>query len=319
MRDLERMLEMCREGQWRPEDLDWSRSPRPMTEEEETSVVQYFTNMALIEQFAAALFREQGARVDSETLRAIFESFVGDETRHAVVARKLARYYDVSHYRSYEPAASLSRFFPRFLAAISDVSDDVANFYVTVGELVLDVALLRSLCDYVADPMTDAAMRLINRDESRHIAIDYHMFEYYASPAYQERREAKRRTAKRTRSALSFAGLIADAKPFFRDAFLAPMQHMKAEHRLREAFRRFQLLESKPDVMRLPFNRFLQRAGKIYAHPVGRFFLGPLAERIVGVGPDLIAQMNDSEALAKARAMSFEELAEDALSAKYAS
>ena len=59
-----------------------------------------------------------------------------------------------------------------------------ANAYITAGELILDVALLRSLDDYVADEMSHRAMYLINRDESRHIAIDYRMVEYYASPEY---------------------------------------------------------------------------------------------------------------------------------------
>src|SRR5690606_5997713 len=38
----ERMLEMCRKGQWKiDEDLDWSVPPRPMTRDEETAIVQY--------------------------------------------------------------------------------------------------------------------------------------------------------------------------------------------------------------------------------------------------------------------------------------
>ena len=57
------------------------------------------------------------------------------------------------------------------------LSPEVANVYITTGELILDVALLRSLDDYVADETTHAAMERINRDESRHIAVDFHMFE----------------------------------------------------------------------------------------------------------------------------------------------
>ena len=54
------------------------------------------------------------------------------------------------------------------------LSDDVANVKITVGELILDIALLRSINDHVpTTAMSDQAMRLVNRDESRHIAIDY--------------------------------------------------------------------------------------------------------------------------------------------------
>jgi hypothetical protein len=321
MRDLERMLDMCTKGQWAPRDLDWSGAPRAMAEEDEVAVVQYFTNMAIIEQLAGALFREQVRRVSHPTLKAIFRSFVTDEARHAEVSRLLANYYDVNKYRTYRPSPSLERFFPHFTDAIVLLRDDVANLYITVGELVLDVALLRSIDDYVSDPMSHQAMELINRDESRHIAIDYHMFEYYASEEYQAARASapKASLRERARAARAFAKLIVSAKPFFHDVFFVPMQHMKAEHRLREAFRRFQLLEVKPRVMELPFNRFLQTTTNIYAHPLGRMFLGPLLTRLAGVEPELMERMNDDAALEKARGMSFEELAEDALQAKYSS
>src|SRR5206468_12350466 len=86
---------------------------------------------------------------------------------------------------------SLAGFFPYFLAAIVDLSDDIANLYITAGELMLDIALLRSIDDYVDDEMSAQVMHLINRDESRHIAVDYHMVEYYASADYRRRKASK--------------------------------------------------------------------------------------------------------------------------------
>ena len=81
---------------------------------------------------------------------------------------------------------ALVAFRPHFVNAVKYLSAEVANVYITGGELILDVALLRSINDYVHDPMSESAMELVNRDESRHIAVDYHMAEDYASPAYQE-------------------------------------------------------------------------------------------------------------------------------------
>ncbi len=313
------MLEMCRRDQWSAHDLDWSRAPREMSREDEIAIVQYFTDMSVIERLAGALFREQERRTPDPTLKEIFRSFIRDETRHSQVAQMLADHYDVHGYRVYRPSTSLERFFPRFLDAVVHLSDDVANLYITVGELILDVALLRSINDFVKDPMSDAAMQLINRDESRHIAVDYHMVEYYSTDAYETRlRQAPRPSAReRARALWTFTTLILHAKPFFHDVFFAPMQHMKAGHRLREAFRRFQLLESKPRVMSRPFARFMGAMVDVYAHPLARPVLGRIVTRFAGVEPELMMRMNDRETMARAREMTFDELAEDAVRAKY--
>ncbi len=169
------MLAKCREQQWKVGDIDWSRPPRPMSKGDEIALVQYFTDMVAIERLAGALFLEQVRRVSDPTLRAIFQTFVKDEVRHAHAAQMLADHYDVHHYRSYRISPSLERFYPPFLDAVKYLSDDIANAYITSGELILDIALLRSINDFAKDETSDAAMRLINRDESRHIAIDYHM------------------------------------------------------------------------------------------------------------------------------------------------
>src|SRR5580704_11740413 len=112
------MLERCRRDQWSPSDLDWSAKPRAMSPERERAIVQLFTDMAGIERLAGALFHEQQKRATDPTLRAIFESFVGDEIRHAQVAQMLADHYDVHHYRIYRTNPSLERFIPCFLDAI---------------------------------------------------------------------------------------------------------------------------------------------------------------------------------------------------------
>ena len=89
--DTTRMLKKCIEQQWKPEDLDFSGTPRSMTRDEEVAVVQYFTDMAEIERFAGALFAEQRRIVSDPTLQKIFATFIADEERHARVAERLAR------------------------------------------------------------------------------------------------------------------------------------------------------------------------------------------------------------------------------------
>ena len=70
--------------------------------------------------------------------------------------------------------------------------------------------MLRSLNDYVNDEMSDQAMKRINRDESRHIAIDYHMAEHYASDEYRAGRASRPPPAmrQRVRAWWAFAGVL---------------------------------------------------------------------------------------------------------------
>jgi hypothetical protein len=265
------MLERCRRDQWTPDDIDWSPPPRPLSAEEESAFVQHFTDMAGIERLAGALFEEQRARATDPVLREIFASFVTDELRHSDVAARLARRFDVHGYREYRPNPALVRFTPNFRDAVRYLSAEIANVYITTGELILDVALLRSLNDAVADPVCAAAMEKINQDESRHIAIDFHMMEYYSSPAYQAdlAREPEPPLAQRLRAYHAFGNMFRHAAPFFRDVFFRTMDRVDPTgRRLVEAFKRIQLVSAKPQVCARPFVRFLLAMQRTFEHPV---------------------------------------------------
>src|ERR1019366_8111389 len=192
-----------------------------------------------IERLAGHLFVEQEKRADDPTLKAIFRTFVKDEVRHAQVAQMLADFYDVHHLTVYRQNEHLPRVTPAFVDAVRHLTDDVANAYITVGELILDIALLRSINDYVHDEMSDQAMRLINRDESRHIAIDYHMVEFYSSPEYARKLESRPAAPlqERVRGAKAFGLMLYYGQPFFREVFFAPMERVDPSgRRLLEAF-----------------------------------------------------------------------------------
>jgi len=313
------MLDRCRKEQWREDDIDWSRPPRALEPDDERLVVQLFTNMAGIERLAGAMFVEQARRAKDPVLRGIFETFVVDEQRHARVAERLARHYDVRRLQRYRVDVHLARFRTHFLRAIRDLDDDVANAYITGGELVLDIALLRSIDDHVRDDTCAAAMALINRDESRHIAIDYHMVEHYASDAYEAELAARprRTTRERVRGAASLAMMIWHARPFFQAMFFAPMDAVDPEgRRMREAFRHMQRLGAKPESRSRPFGRFLSVMFDAFNHPKAGPLVGHVASRLVGLDPRYMARMDSEEEVTRAAAMSYEELCRDALEAK---
>ncbi len=314
------MLEMARRDQWRVDDLDWSVSPRPLSREHEIAICQYFTDMSGIELLAGELFKVQRDNARDPTLRAIFQTFVVDEARHAAVARRLVAHYDVHRYQKYELNPHLVGFRDHFVKAVRALPPDIANTYITTGELLLDIALLRSIDDFVDDDMSHQAMRLINRDESRHIAVDYHMAEYYSSAEYERWMDAqpKRRLRDRARGAVAFVGFVSHAQPFFRDVFFRPMELVDPEgKRLEEAFKRVQLLGRKDGSGRpRPFLRFLRMLQDLFEHSLGRRALGPAIQRITGVDPKVIRVLHTKEELSRAKTMSFDAMAEEALAAK---
>jgi hypothetical protein len=319
--DLQRMLDRCRREQWSADELDWSLRPRTLSRADEEAIVQLFTDMAGIERLAGALFEEQRRRARDPVLRAIFTTFIEDEERHALVAEKLARFYDVHGYRAYRINEHLEKFRPHFLRALRYLSDDVANMYITGGELILDIALLRSINDYVADEMSERAMALINRDESRHIAIDYHMTGYYSSPAYLE--ELARRPPsgliERVKAWYTFLGLTYRAAPFSRAVFFEPMRLVDpAGRRMREAFKRMQLMSSQQGIDNTPFGKLQLFLLQVSHHPISGPLLRGVAARIAGVEPEFMQRLYSDEEMARARRMDFDGLARDALASKVA-
>lgn len=315
------MLDKCERDQWSADQLDWTLPPPQMSRDKEEAVVQYFTDMAGIERLAGALFAAQARKAKDPTLRAIFESFVVDEERHAVVAERLARHYDVKKWRTYEMSPALVAFRPHFLRVVELAAPEIANAYITAGELMLDVALLRSLDDYVGDEMSHRAMQLINRDESRHIAIDFHMTEFYASDEFLARRRARKAPSLRARlrAAAATMQMLTHAQPFLKAVFLDPIDRTDPSgRRIREAFKRIQLISRKPTVARLPFTRFMLVMQDVVNHRVAGPIIGGLALRVFGGERRVAAQLFTDDELRRAQSMSFEELAEDAVGAKYA-
>lgn len=314
------MLAMCRRDQWKASDLDWSVKPRSLPRDHEIAICQYFTDMSGIELMAGELFKVQRAKASDPRLRAIFDTFVADEERHSEVALRLAAHYDVHHYRRYTLNPHLVRFQRPFVEAVHHLPPDIANAYITSGELLLDVALLRSLDDFVDDAMSHAAMRLVNRDESRHIAIDFYMVEYYASRAYDERlaREPPRSRREQARSVLALATFLYHAGPFFRDVFFAPMDLTDPSgERLTEAFKRIQLLGDRPGFASRPFARFIKTLQRLFNDPRVNRVAGPVLARMIGLDPRVIRTLYSDEEKRRADAMTIDEMAEEAVQAKY--
>jgi hypothetical protein len=85
---------------------------------------------------------------------------------------------------------------------------------------------------------------------------------------------------------------------------------------MREAFKRIQLLSAKPNVRKRPFSKFMLAMQGLYRVPAIRAVLGPALERAVGVQGSVLVRLTSDSEEARARDMSFDELAQEALDAK---
>jgi len=159
-------------------------------------------------------------------------------------------------------------------------------------------------------------MERINRDESRHIAMDYFMMEYYA--ARDEARGAAS-MLDHARAAWAFGDLLYHAKPFITACFLEPSRNTDPEGtRILEAFKRMQLLAQKPQLADRPFVKFMTGLRTAFNTPVvGRVF-GRLISRLAATPPELMADLYSEDEARRARAMSVEEMAGEALAVKHA-
>jgi hypothetical protein len=196
----------------------------------------------------------------------------------------------------------------------------VAASYITTGELLLDIALLRSLDAFVDDEMSHRAMALINRDESRHIAIDYHMIEHYASPAYERELEnrPRRRVRDEARAMKDLAGMLFWARPFFRDVFFGPMDLVDPNgKRLLDAFKRIQLLGARVGERKRSVMKVIDKLVRLYNDPRFGPTLGPLIERATGLDGRVMRDLYTAEEERRAKQMSFDALADEALAAKH--
>lgn len=314
------MLEKCVRDQWSIDDLDWELPPPNLPRDKEEAVVQAFLDMAGIEKLAGALFEVQRQKTTDPTLKKIFSTFVADEKRHSAVAERLSKHYDVHQYRTYVESEALTKFRPHFLRLVQDTSPEIANAYITSGELILDVALLRSLDDYVADEMSHRAMHLINRDESRHIAIDFHMTEHYCSDEYMAEiaRRPQPSMLEMARMLKVLGTMMWFAKPFLQQVFLAPMDRTDPSgRRIHEAFKRIQLVLRKPTVARSPFSKMMIKMQELYNRPIIGKLFGRVFLRVLGAEDRAARILFTQEELKRTMGMSFDELAEEALAVKY--
>ena len=87
--------------------------------------------------------------------------------------------------------------------------------------------------------------------------------------------------------------------------------------RLFEAFKRIQLLGERPGVGDRPFTKFIRTIQDAFNDPILGAIFGPLLQRVIGLDPRVINRLYTEEDVRRYHAMSFDEMAQEAIGVKY--
>ncbi len=276
--DLDRMVEKCERGQWDVNSFDWKQKPIPLSREKEIQVCQYYTDMSYIERLAGALFLSLHERMEDPRLKKIFWYCYLDEVRHSQAAANLADYFNVHNYKFYTPNQWMLRFIPSFVKSVKTLNPAFATGVILGGELILDIALLRGLNEYVDDPLSREVIERVNQDESRHIAMDFYMTEYFSKNKFQ------RESGDRTNATLKpeLWGMWIWGPGFFNDVFFRPMQVVDPTNiQMKEVVKRLRRFTDREEVKNNPFVKNFKEAFEFFESPAGSAIGGVLEKTLL--------------------------------------
>lgn len=267
--DLARMLDRIQSRQWALADIDWDAPGAELiTDEQRPQLAAFMADVAWIEQVGARAFAALAAKADDPDLAEIYRYFHAEEQRHANVELALMRRWDMlEDDQPPEPSISV-RLAMDWLERYADsLPLAVLATAIPMLEVALDGALLRFLTEQVPDPLCQEVFERVNNDESRHLAVGFHVLEMLGrEPGYVH----AARLAKVLLSPAAIAVLPA-AIPLFANARRSVVELGLDETKLYDAMARFDLVGRRtPIVKRNPAYLGLKEFGKMVAdhsHP----------------------------------------------------
>ena len=267
--DLANTLDRVRERQWSLADIDWDAPGADrVTDEQRPKLASFMADVAWIEQVGARAFAALARKAEDPVLADLYRYFHAEEQRHANAELALMRRWDMlDGDGAPEPDISI-RLAMDWLDRYADsLPIAVLGAAIPMLEVALDGALLRFLTDEIADPVCQQVFERVNNDESRHLAVGYHVLEMLGRDPIHVHVLT---IARVLLSPAVFASLPA-AMPLFSHARDNVVAMGLDERKLAEALRRFEKVgDRQPDVRRNPSYLVLKEFGKMVAdrsHP----------------------------------------------------
>ncbi len=175
--DLSAMLDRIESRQWSLDQFDWSAPGADrFTDEQRARLKPFMSDLVWIEHIGARGFQALAKQAQDPTLVEIYEWFHLEEQRHAKAELALMRRWGMLEPGEVPYANTPIRFAMDWLERFADQQPMVVlGTIIPLLECALDGALLKFLLEEVHDPLCHAVFERINNDESRHLAVDFHV------------------------------------------------------------------------------------------------------------------------------------------------
>jgi hypothetical protein len=303
--DLDEILVKIKDRQWALADFDWDAPGAELiTDEQRPKLKAFMADLVWIEQVGGRAFSAMARKTDDDTLREIYTYFHAEEQRHANAELALMnRWGMLADGEIPEPNVNI-RLVIDWLDKHADSTPlGTLGTIIPMLEVALDGALLKFLLEEVHDPLCHEVFTKINADESRHLAVDFHVLETLgAGPMY--------------RLLLNGLGTLLTPRTLIGLLYYTPLLSKMRdniiamglqEERLYDAIGRFgRVGDRSPTTPRNPAYQVLRYHGEMVAnrsHPFHRFVGDPLVaisnrvpKRLLGGLPSWISELTHSPA-----------------------
>jgi hypothetical protein len=179
--DLDRMLQLARDGQWSVNDIAWSRPLQgldQMSRRQRLEAGRSLLFTAGLERQAAKIFSLCAEFVPDARAAEIYRLFCADELRHAEAEVRMAARYRVTWTDLPAGVRLMFQLMERDMRSGEPFGVyEIASSTILLFELALDGLLIPALKTLTEDPVQADVFRRIDTDESRHLAMDYWLLE----------------------------------------------------------------------------------------------------------------------------------------------
>lgn len=195
--DLDNMLTRIKDRQWALADFDWDApGADQITDEQRPSLAAFMADLVWIEQVGARGFAALARQTDDPVLAEIYRWFHAEEQRHANAELALMRRWGMVEPGEVPEPNNNIRLVMGWLDRFGDgLPLGALGSIIPLLEVALDGALLKFLLDEVHDPLCHAVFEKVNNDESRHLAVDFHVLGMLGAREQPSRRSELRRLA----------------------------------------------------------------------------------------------------------------------------
>lgn len=177
--DLDKTLATIKERQWALADIDWDAPGADLlSDKQKEKISGFMADLVWIENIGARGFAAMAKKAPTDTLRDIYTYFHAEEQRHANAELALMRRWGMLDGDNIPEPNINVRLAIDWLDKYSDsMSLSVLGTVIPMLEVALDGALVKFLTDEVDDPICHEVFKLINADESRHLAVDFEVLD----------------------------------------------------------------------------------------------------------------------------------------------